>query len=394
MTAGLGDASIVRLAQELGLDLVGVADPGASPHMEALRSWLAAGHHGEMEYLARPDAVRRRASLEETLPEVRSVIVAGQCYPGAAEAEDSARPDRAVVARYARGRDYHTVLGERLEALLAHLDAHTEDGVRGRVYVDTGPILERDLARRAGLGWFGRNTMLIDPKRGSYFVIGVILVDLDIPRSEPFEPDHCGTCHSCVDACPTGALLGRDADGAPIMDARRCISYLTIEQRGAIPRALRAPMGNRVFGCDICQEVCPWNVRFAPAHGEPAYEPTAELANPDLVQLTDRILAMSEKGYQRAFADSPLARPRRRGMLRNLCVALGNLAAEDPPVEPRTLDTLSRALEDAQPLVRAHAAWALGRARDARARHALEGRAEVETDPEVREEIEYALQGE
>ena len=177
------------------------------------------------------------------------------------------------------------------------------------------------------------------------------------------------------------------------MDARRCISYLTIEQRGAIPRALRAHIGNRVFGCDICQEVCPWNLRFAPAQGDRAYEAAAELANPDLVELTDRILAMSEKGYQRAFADSPLARPRRRGMLRNLCVALGNLAEGAHPVAARTIDTLSRALDDAQPLVRAHAAWALGRARDPQARDALERRAESETDPEVREEIESALRG-
>lgn len=274
-----------------------------------------------------------------------------------------ADPSRAVVARYARGQDYHEVVHEKLTALLAWLDANTEGGARGRVYVDTGPILERDLAQRAGLGWFGRNTMLIHPRRGSYYVLGVALVDVDLPTTEPLDKDHCGTCHACLEACPTGALLGRDDSGAPVIDARRCISYLTIELKGAIPEELRPLIGNRVFGCDICQEVCPWNERFARVTEVPEYQARPSLEAPGLIDFTERLLGMSEKQYQRDFRGSPLARPRRKGMLRNLCVALGNWVATDARAAELALPTLRRAAEDPQEIVREHARWALEQCR-------------------------------
>jgi len=221
--------------------------------------------------------------------------------------------------------------------------------IRRRAYVDTGPVLERELAVRAGLGWFGRNTMLIHPRRGSYFFLGVLLTDLPLEPSTPFEEDHCGTCRRCLDACPTGALLGYDDDGAPVMDATRCISYLTIELRGPIPVHLRPAIGNRVYGCDICQEVCPWNDRFSAASGESAYSPRPELDNPSLIDLATRLLEMSGKAFLREFRDSPVSRARRNGLLRNVCVALGNWGSDE------AVPVLERAARDHSELVREHA---------------------------------------
>ncbi|HUH12480.1 MAG TPA: tRNA epoxyqueuosine(34) reductase QueG, partial [Longimicrobiales bacterium] len=180
-----------------------------------------------------------------------------------------------MIARYARGRDYHKVVKKKLLELLRWLEGEVgRELPLARAYVDTGPVLERELARRAGLGWFGRSTMLIHPRRGSYFFLGSLLTELELEPSAPFEADHCGTCNACVEACPTGALLGRDASGAPVIDATRCISYLTIEQKGPIPPELRPLMGNRVYGCDICQEVCPWNApKFVQITAERDYRP-------------------------------------------------------------------------------------------------------------------------
>jgi epoxyqueuosine reductase len=255
-------------ARRLGIRKLGIASPDPSAHMDFYREWLARGFHGEMGYLARTDALARRADLRGTMPDVRSVVVVAQEYfqedpPGIPE-----DPARGVVARYARGTDYHDVLKTRLQDLLAWIRREVRlrglaSEVRGFAYVDTGPILERDLARRAGLGWLGKNTMLIHPRQGSYAFLGILLLDLPLPPDPPFEADRCGSCRACLDACPTGALLGRDDSGAPVMDARRCISYLTIELKGPLPRDLRPRIGNRIFGCDICQEVCPFNMRFA-----------------------------------------------------------------------------------------------------------------------------------
>ncbi len=384
MTSELPDHLKAR-ARELGFDRVGIADPRSSDHMERYRRWLLKGAHGEMGYLARPDAVARREDLTLTLPEVRSVIVVAHDYASADPAAVPADPARAVVARYARGADYHHVMVAKLDALLGWLKAEAGTRVNGRAYVDTGPLLERELGQRAGLGWFGKNTMLIHPRHGSYFFLGALLVNLPLPFDPPFGADHCGTCSRCLDACPTDALLGRDAHGAPVIDARRCISYLTIEHRGPIPEALRGPMSNRVFGCDICQEVCPWNEKFADSVSEAAYSGRSDLAGPSLIDLGERLLSMSEKRFQREFGDSPLARPRRKGMLRNVCVALGNWGA------PEATSVLARALEDPQPLVRGHAAWALGRLGSHDALRALSARLPAEPDPFVVAEIESAL---
>ncbi len=353
---------ILAASRELGFAMAGVVTDGASGHMAHFRRWVKARLHGEMAYLARPDAIRRREDLARTLPGFRSALVVTHSYGDGQPTAPPGHPSRAIVARYARGRDYHHVLRDRLDDLARRLEDLAGRPFRSRAYIDTGPVLERELAMRAGLGWFGKNTMLIHPRRGSYFFLGALLTDLSLSPSAPFAHDHCGSCRRCLDACPTGALLGRDENGAPVMDATRCISYLTIELKGAIPRDLRPAIGNRVFGCDICQEVCPWNEKFAklatgPATesaAESAYAPRPGLDGASLIDLATRLLAMSGKGFLREFQGSPVSRARRNGLLRNVCVALGNWGSvQAAPV-------LERAARDRSELVREHARWALG----------------------------------
>ncbi|HIF07443.1 MAG TPA: tRNA epoxyqueuosine(34) reductase QueG [Gemmatimonadetes bacterium] len=279
------------------------------------------------------------------------------------------------------GLDYHETIKRRLIELRGWIQAAAAAPVEARAYVDTGPVLERELAQRAGVGWFGKNTMLIHPKRGSYFFLGVLLLDLDLDEDEPFQEDHCGTCRSCLEACPTGALLGRDGSGAPVMDATRCISYLTIEHRGPIPVELRPLMGNRVYGCDICQEVCPWNERFAEPSDDPAYGAREGLDGPSLLNLTDELLSLSSEEFSARFRKSPIKRAKRAGLLRNLCIALGNWGMGDAE------SILARALGDDEPMVRGHAAWALGRIDTVGANTSLQRRLKVEMDAWVREEI-------
>ncbi len=438
MSAGEGWAPelahrVRERARSVGIDRVGIVSADASPHLDAYRRWIGADHHGSMAYLARPDAVERRGDLSRTVPGVRSVIVVAEPY----DPDDSPGvpddPSMGVIARYARGRDYHKVLARKLRAIAGVLP----DEVVARAYVDTGPILERDLARRAGLGWHGKNTMLIHPRRGSYCFLGVILVDVALPADPPFEADYCGSCRACLDACPTGALLGRDESGAPIMDARRCISYLTIEHRGAIPLELRPLMGNRVFGCDICQEVCPWNERFAEESSEPGYaarrpgeRPTGVEAEveagvevesargggastgkdvsaetradasgetrgvaypahpgteaPSLIELLET--ALDEAAWDSFSKGSAIRRAGRAGFACNVCVGLGNWGS------PEAVPVLSAALSDPEPLVRAHAAWALGRVGSVEARAAVSSRASIESDESVAEELAAALE--
>lgn len=353
-TGALTDA-LKAEARALGFSLVGVAGPEASAHMGLYRAWVAEGRHGEMGYLARADSVARRGDLALTLEGVRSVVAVAHEYGASDPAGVPEDPARGVIARYARGDDYHDVMKTKLKALGRWVEERAGTAVNARPYIDTGPILERDLAQRAGLGWFGKNTMLIHPRRGSYFFVGLLLLDLELEPDAPLVEDRCGTCTSCLDACPTGALLGRDESGAPIIDATRCISYLTIELRGAIPVDLRPLIGNRIYGCDICQEVCPWNERFSEPASEPAYRAREGLDGPRLVELAEALLAMDEAQFKTAFRGSPILRTKRRGLLRNVCVALGNWGSGD------AVPVLTRALEDPEPLVREHAAWAIGR---------------------------------
>ena len=379
-------------ARALGFESLGIAAPDPSEHIDTYRSWIESGRHADMDYLARPDAIERRGrpgtrnGTSDPFP-VRSLVVVTHPYAGADPEGVPDDPSVGVVARYARGRDYHNVLRKRLGRLLARLDetvrASGDDpgpsaaGVRGHAFVDAGPVLERELARRAGLGWFGRNTMLIDPTSGSYLLLGVLAVDLALPPSSPFTADRCGSCSACIPACPTGALEGRDETGAPVLDARKCISYWTIETDAPIPADIRTAMGNRVFGCDICQEVCPWN-RFADPDGDPAYAARGPGAPPPGVEPlpdetairhpgTERaalvdLFAMSETEWRAWSRGSPLRRAGYDGFRRSVAVAIGNWLAglDEPP--PDAVGLLRAALDDRSEVVRDHAAWALARA--------------------------------
>ena len=373
-------------ALELGFDAVGVAPVRASGHAGAYGRWLAEGMHGEMAYLAREDAVAKRADPTVLVPGAKSAVVVAIGY--AANGAEPNDPARGVVARYARNDDYHDLLKNRLVALQEWASEELVP-LGGRAYVDAGPVLERELASRAGLGWFGRNTMLIQPRRGSYYFLGVLLLDVELEYDEPFARDHCGSCARCVSACPTGALLGRDESGAPRMDARRCISYLTIELRGPIPREVRPLMGNRIYGCDICQEVCPWN-SFAEPASEPSFVPREGMDGPALIEW----MGMTQEEFSRRFKGSAVKRTKRRGLLRNVAVALGNWGSPD------AVPVLAEALRDEEPLVRGHSAWALGQITSrketppevaARIRAVLASRLSAETDEWVREEVALAL---
>ncbi|KAF0109254.1 MAG: iron-sulfur binding protein [Anaerolineaceae bacterium] len=329
-------------ARRLGFALAGFTTPDPPPHLPNWERWLAQGRHGQMDYLAD----RRRADPRALLPGCQSILALAVRYPDPEPAPRVEGPGpHGRVAAYAWGADYHLVLPPRLEALAAFVAEQAGGPVAHRCYTDTGPLLERDLAQRAGLGWIGKNTCLIHPEIGSYFFLAEILLGLEIEPDAPFAADRCGTCTRCLDACPTGALLpGRT------LDARRCISYLTIENKGSIPPELRPRMGDWVFGCDLCQSACPWN-RRAEADRSPVFQPRAGVPAPDLAA----DLALTPREFNQKFKDSPVQRARRRGYLRNVAVALGNTGG------PEAVPALEKALKDEEPLVREHAAWALER---------------------------------
>ena len=339
--AGAGSLAqrIKAQAYGLGFDLVGITTLGPMATAERFEEWLGEGRAGEMHYLAR--GAEKRRDSRRPVEGARSAVVVATDYGG--------KEPSGPVARYARGDDYHDVMESRLRELHRWIDEMAGAPIRGKAYVDTGPILERDLARRAGLGWFGKNTMLVNPRIGSFFFLGALLVDLDLTPDAPFEAERCGTCTRCLDACPTEALLEPG-----VLDARRCISYLTIELKGAIPEELRPGIEGLVYGCDICQSVCPWNVRFAQALEEPAFAAREALAGRDARTLARELLAMTQDEFSAAFKGSPMKRAKLRGLKRNAAVVLGNAGA------PEDVDVLTRALDD-EPLVCEHAAWALAR---------------------------------
>ncbi|HEY8495328.1 MAG TPA: tRNA epoxyqueuosine(34) reductase QueG [Myxococcota bacterium] len=340
---------VCALALALGFDRAGIARLDAPlPHGDALRDWLARGRHGAMAWMARDPEHRIDPRLRFTW--ALTAIVVSLVYDTERRPLPSA-PPTARVARYAGGRDYHDVLLPALRALGDALEALVGRAVRSRAYVDTGPLLERALAARAGLGWIGRNTCLIDPELGSYTFLGVLLTDLDLPGGEP-EPDHCGTCRACLDACPTGAF-----PEPYVLDATRCLSYATIELRDAIPEPLRAGQGSWVFGCDVCQDVCPWNTRTRRtvppdrAGLRAALLPRPEWVRPALAWL----LGLDEDAWRAATRRTALRRAKHRGLLRNALVAAGN--AGDASLVP----LVARHAESPDPLIAEHARWALGR---------------------------------
>ncbi|NNE44741.1 MAG: tRNA epoxyqueuosine(34) reductase QueG [Gemmatimonadetes bacterium] len=359
-------------ATELGFTELGVTEAGPCRDAAHLDAWLDAGRHGEMEWMARDP--ERRTDPRRILPGARSVISLLTCYSGPDD-EPSPTP-LGLVSRYARGRDYHNVLEKRLRKLVRFLEELSPEH-RTRTAVDHRPILEKEWAERAGLGWIGKHTNLISRGRGSWFFLSELITEIPLPASTEPAAEHCGKCTACLDACPTGAIV------APWqVDARLCISYLTIELRGPIPRDLRAQVGEWIFGCDICQDVCPWN-RFATPVDDPSFSPDEGRWRGDATEF----LNLTEEAFRERFRGSPVKRAGRDGFLRNVCVALGNRR------DPAETGALRGALEDQAALVRGHAAWALGRIGTEEARAALRARDAVETEPDVREEIRLALEG-
>ena len=368
---------IRETAAMVGFDLVGVTS--AAPMPEAERSGLAALRSGLLEGMGWITEERIRLSCDPSrlLPGARSAIVLGKSYPVAGFPESLPIDDepRGRVARYAWGDDYHDVFPPRMVRLVDALAASTGRRPTARFFVDSGPLAEKALAARAGLGWFGKNGCILTPGYGSWVLLAEILTDLELEPDPPLRRD-CGRCRICIHSCPTGALV------APyVVDARRCVSYLTIEHRGAIPRELRPAIGDRVFGCDVCQEVCPHNRLDKPAI-DPALVARSGVG-PILALIP--LLGLDGDGFKRLFRGSPVLRAKRRGFLRNVAVALGN--ARDPAAVP----ALASALTDEEPLVRSHAAWALGRIGGAAARLALERALAREGDEGVQGEIRLAL---
>lgn len=399
-------------AQALGFNMVGLVTAVPSPHLAAYLRWIGAEMHGQMGYLARPDRLARRQDLNVILPGVQTIICVGLAYNTVPLPPTIANdPSRGRISNYAWGADYHDIMTPRLEEMAAWLKAHeTSSSVATKVYVDTGAILERDHAAAAGLGFTGKNTMLIAPKRGSFFFLGEILTTLEI-RDRGLETDlvsnlqspvsqmpSCGTCHRCLDACPTNAF-----PQPYVLDARRCISYLTIELKEWIPRELRPLMGNWVYGCDICQVVCPFN-RFAQKTEEVAFYPGGEQrletrdwrlnqsqvsslqssiwneAAPPLLDL----LTLEDAAFTERFAHSPIKRIKRARLVRNACVAAGNWGSET------AVPALIYLLSDPEPIVRGHAVWALQQIGGEQARLALAELREREKDTAVLRELAFS----
>ncbi len=295
-----------------------------------------------MAYLASERSRLRRADPKQILPECKSILVLATPYDSPLRYSGEGPGVRGQIASYALGHDYHDILPSRLKALVAFIEKQVGGPVANRYYTDTGPLLERDLAQRAGLGWIGKNTMLIHPRVGSYFLLAEILLDLVLEPDTPLTTDHCGTCTRCIQACPTNCILPNRT-----LDARRCISYLTIELKDDIPLDLRPLMQDWIFGCDACQQACPWN-RFAALEGDASFRPPSGSATPNLIPL----LALTPESFNQQFKHSPLKRTKRRGLIRNISVALGNSADES------ALPALDETLNDPDPLIRQHAYWA------------------------------------
>jgi epoxyqueuosine reductase len=362
---------IDRAAAECGFDSVGVAAPDAIPLApDRLEGFLRAGFHGSMDWLA--DTMRRRGDPRALWPDVRSIVMLGMNYgPDRDPLGILQRPDRGAISVYARNRDYHDVVKGRLKTVAQKLAAAS--GQEVKVFVDTAPVMEKPLAEAAGIGWQGKHTNLVSRSHGSWLFLGSIFSAADLDADDP-ERDHCGSCRACLDVCPT------DAFPAPYrLDARRCISYLTIENKGPIPREFRARMGNRIYGCDDCLAVCPWN-KFASAASEAKLAARQDLSEPTLADL----LELDDTGFRSLFSGSPVKRIGRDRFLRNVLVAAGNSGRAD------LVPTCMSRLSDASPLVRGAAVWALSQLLDRSALTRL-AQEHPDADPQVADEWRHAL---
>jgi len=365
-------AEIKAEALRVGFDAVGIVPATSPAGFDDLQRWLKRGFEGEMSYISRRETAYEHP--QHVMPSVKSVVMLALNY----RTEERASPTagQGAVSRYAWGEaDYHDLIRGKLKRLGDGIHS-LRPGCHTRGVIDTAPLLERDFARLAGLGWFGKNTMLINKQLGSWLFLAAMLVDFELEYDSPHETSHCGTCTRCLDVCPT------DAFPEPyVLDARRCISYLTIELREPIPMELRDGMGEWLFGCDLCQDVCPWN-RKAPVTRDAVFSPSADLNPADAIGL----LGMNDEEFKKRFAKTPLARPKRGGILRNAAIVLGNSRCAE------AMPALVAALEDHEPLVRGATAWALGQLGSATAAAALHSRMRVEDNADVLNEIRHALE--
>jgi epoxyqueuosine reductase len=374
----LSAASLQEMIQSHGFSHFGIARPvPLDQDYLQFQLWLKAGFNTGMDYLARPEALQSRANPSMLLPEARSIIVLGMRYP----------VDRVVdtfpglfgkVSSYAWGQDYHEVLCDKLEKISVDISAHAGNSHHHRIAVDSAPILEKPIARNAGLGWVGRNSCLIHPTSGSFFFLANLFTTVDIEPTPTFDKSQCGTCHRCVDACPTCCIQPDRT-----IDARRCLSYLTIENKGVIPMDLRENLGQRIFGCDVCQSVCPWNRR--PDNSAVIPEFQAESESQIWLDIP-RIISLSVGEFKEKFKQTPVLRAKRNGLVRNACVVLGNTRLEE------AIPHLTRIFqEEPDPLIRCHAAWGLGRIPSIESQNTLSRCLKSESDAAVRDEIKSAL---
>jgi len=370
--------NIKQKAIELGFNLCGVTPAKPSPTLSAYMRWIQKGMHGAMGYMARTDRISRRQNLQQIMPSAKSLILVGLDYHAKyADSETLNDPSRGRIASYAWGLDYHNVLDVRLQMFVDWITEQTQGDIHNKVYVDTGAILERSHAQQAGMGFIGKNTMLIHPRRGSYFFLGEIVTSIEFDDYDtPHRENMCGTCARCLNACPT------DAFTEPfVLDARKCISYHTIENRGWIDRALRPHFGNWIFGCDVCQDVCPFQ-RFATETDEVAFLPMdMNRVAPKLVD----ILMTTQESFKEMFRRTPLERVKRERIVRNACIAAGNWA------NAQTIPYLIQLLYDDSPIIRGHASWALWQTMGLDSSKLLTDLYHREDDEQVRAEIEYLL---
>lgn len=362
-------------AFSLGFALCGITTPEPPAHFGAYEAWVNAGRHADMHYLSTARAKAVRAKPAELLPGCKSIIILGAPYPAPPPITTS---NAAQIAGYAKSTDYHNVFPPRLEALAAWITTQARRPIAWRGFSDTAPILERELAQRAGLGWIGKNSSLINPQFGSFFLLAELFIDEFIEPDPPFESNQCSTCSKCINACPTQCIQNDRT-----IDASRCLSYLSIENKGPIPPKLRPTIGTRIFGCDTCQTVCPWNGKIALEADQTLFP---QYHDPDTLSLV-KALEMDENAFRERFRHTPVLRAKRKGFLRNVAVVLGNMA------DPATIPTLTNCLQnESESLVRTHAAWALGCFHTPEAQIALQNALASESDPAVLNEIKAALE--
>jgi len=362
-------------AHRQGFQLVGITSPNPPLHLETYFSWLEKGHHASMDWMGTDCARQRRANPLEILPDCQSILILGIRYPKPNHTNTKDRTT-ARVASYASGDDYHNILPERLKSIISFIQNRTGKDISNRWYTDTGPILERELAQRAGLGWIGKNSCLINPNSGSYILLAEILLGIELKIDQPFDADFCGSCRRCITNCPTGCITSNRT-----IDSNRCISYLTIEHKGFIPEDLKPQIGNWLFGCDICQIVCPWNQKFSDTEYETEFKARPGIPPPHLVDE----LSLTPEQFNQKYRGSPIMRSKRRGYLRNAAIVLGNIGDE------KFVIALIDALHDPEELIRSHSAWALGHIGGDKAKQALSHSLQVESHPKVRIEIKKAI---